>query len=241
MKYGIITDIHSNLEALEVVLKRCEEEGVDQYICLGDIVGYNANPAECLEIIRNLPLAGIVKGNHDEQASEDLDLSDFNPQAAKAIEWTREQLTEEQRTYLRELPMKSRVGRVTLVHATLDTPECWGYIMDRYAAEASLEYQFSQICFYGHTHVPMAFDKQNDIELVLNDTFPIVPGHKYLVNPGSVGQPRDKDPKASFAIYDTEEATIRLIRLDYNIELTKSKILAAGLPERLALRLELGH
>ncbi|MGL4855239.1 MAG: metallophosphoesterase family protein [Lentisphaeria bacterium] len=241
MKYGIISDIHANLEALTTVLDRCEQLGVSQYICIGDIVGYNANPSECLEIIRSLPLAAIVKGNHDEQASENLDLSEFNSQAAQAIEWTRQQLSDEQRQYLRELPIKSRTGRISVVHATLDNPEDWGYIMDSFAAEASLAYQFSQICFYGHSHVPMAFDKQHDIELVQDAEFKILPGHKYLVNPGSVGQPRDKDPRASFAVYDTEESTITLYRLEYDISLTQSKIRENGLPERLAERLAIGH
>lgn len=241
MIYGIISDIHANLEALEAVLARCEELGVEQYICVGDLVGYNANPSECLEIVRNLPLAAIVKGNHDEQASEDLDLSEFNPQAAKAIEWTRDQLSQEQRDYLRDLPMKARAGRITVVHATLDNPDMWGYIMDKYAAEASLSYQFSQVCFYGHSHVPMAFDRQMDVEMMESGVIEVQPGHKYLINPGSVGQPRDKDPRASFATYDTDECLIKLHRLEYDIESTQKKIIAAGLPERLAQRLSLGY
>jgi len=241
MIYGIISDIHANLEALNAVLARCEELGVEQYICVGDLVGYNANPSECLEIVRSLPLAAVVKGNHDEQASENLDLSEFNPQAAKAIEWTRDQLSQEQRDYLRDLPMKARVGRITVVHATLDNPGMWGYIMDKYAAEASLSYQFSQVCFYGHSHVPMAFDRQMDVEMMESGVIEVLPGHKYLINPGSVGQPRDKDPRASFATYDTDECIIKLHRLEYDIETTQKKIIEAGLPERLAQRLSLGY
>ncbi len=241
MIYGIISDIHGNLEALTAVLDKCEELGVEQYICVGDLVGYNANPSECLEIIRNLPLAAIVKGNHDEQSSEELDLSEFNPQAAKAIEWTRQQLTEDQSEYLRSLPMKARAGRITVVHATLDNPDMWGYIMDKYAAEASLSYQFSQVCFYGHSHVPMAFERYHDVTTLQCSEIEVQPGHKYLINPGSVGQPRDKDPRASFAIYDTEECVIRLHRLKYDVETTQKKILEAGLPERLAQRLSLGY
>lgn len=241
MKYGIISDIHANLEALSSVLEKCKEMGVEEYICIGDIVGYNANPAECLELIRQLPLATVIKGNHDEQASEDLDLSEFNPQAAKAIEWTREQLSEEQREYLRNLPMKSRVGRITAVHATLDNPGMWGYVMDRFAAEASFAYQYTQVAFYGHSHVPMAFEKFREVSSVPFNNLRVQPGRKYLINSGSVGQPRDKDPRASFAIYDTDAAEINLHRVSYDIETCQRKILAAGLPQRLADRLAVGH
>ncbi len=242
MKYGIISDIHGNLEALNAVLAKCEELGVMQYICGGDLVGYNANPSECLEIVRSLPMAAMVKGNHDEEASISSDLSEFNPQAAKAIEWTRGQLSDEQKEFLANLPYKSRAGRITVVHASLDEPEQWGYVMDSYAAEASLAYQYSQICFYGHSHVPMAFDRNNgEIKMMESTTFVVEPGHKYLINPGSVGQPRDKDPSASFAIYNTETCQIELFRVEYDVALTQQKIIAAGLPARLAERLEFGH
>ena len=242
MKYGIISDIHGNLEALTVVLEKCKELGVEEYICVGDIVGYNANPSECLEIIRKLPLAVIVQGNHDSEASVDSDLTEFNEQASKAIMWTRNQLTTEQKAYLSELPLKSRIGRITVVHASLDDPEEWGYVMDAYAAEASMSYQFSQVCFYGHTHVPMAFDREHgEVKMLESASFIVQPGHKYFVNSGSVGQPRDKDYRASFAVYDTEECEISVHRVDYDVKSTQVKILDAGLPERLAERLELGH
>ena len=241
MLYGIISDIHSNLEALTAVLDKCKELGVENYICGGDVVGYNANPSECLEIVRALPLTAIVKGNHDEQASEDHDISEFNPQAAKAIEWTREQLSTEQREYLKGLPMKARKGKITVVHATLDNPGMWGYVMEKFAAEASFSYQFSQVCFYGHSHVPVAFEKFGDVIGGGYEEIRVQPGHKYLVNVGSVGQPRDRDPRASFATYNTEDGTIKLHRVEYDIEATQAKILAAGLPDRLAQRLAEGR
>ena len=159
MKYAVIGDIHANLEALSTVLEECEKQGVEKYLCIGDIVGYNANPSECLEIVRGLPLAGVVMGNHDEQASEDTELVGFNPQAAFAIEWTRSQLTDEQREYLRNLRLSIQIGKITIVHATLDSPRRWGYIFDKHSAGSSFSYQFSQICFCGHSHVPLAFEK----------------------------------------------------------------------------------
>jgi len=242
MKYGIISDIHGNLEALTAVLEKCKEFGVEEYICVGDIVGYNANPSECLEIVRALPLAVVVKGNHDEEASIESNLAEFNEQASQAILWTRNQLSSDQKKYLSDLPFKSRVGRITVVHASLDDPEEWGYVMDSYAAEASMSYQFSQVCFYGHTHVPMAFDREHgEVKMLESASFIVEPGHKYLVNPGSVGQPRDKDYRASFAIYDTEACEISVHRIDYDVKSTQEKILGTELPERLAERLELGH
>jgi predicted phosphodiesterase len=242
MKYGIVSDIHGNLEALTVVLEKCKELGVIEYICVGDIVGYNANPSECLDIVRNLPLVAAVKGNHDEEASIDSDLNEFNEQASQAIAWTRNQLNAEQKVFLSELPYKSRIGRITVVHASLDELEEWGYVMDKYAADASMSYQLSQICFYGHSHVPMAFDRcHGKVEMIKSESFIVKPGHKYFVNPGSVGQPRDKDCRASFAIYDSEDCKISFYRVDYDVKSAQAKILDVNLPKRLAERLELGN
>lgn len=243
MKYALISDIHANLEALQAVLEKANELEVDQFLCLGDVVGYNAEPVECVKIIRSLNTGAIIKGNHDENAAQDSELTGFNPQAAKAIQWTRDQLSEEDREWLASLPYRQTIGaKVTLVHATLDMPHLWGYIFDRFTAAASLSYQFSQLCFVGHTHVPQIYDKytdivQNGVDQVVN----LEPGHKYLINIGSVGQPRDGDPRSSFAVHDTEERTIEIHRVEYDIQKCQDKILAAGLPERLAARLAVGR
>ncbi|MCH2175751.1 MAG: metallophosphatase family protein [Lentisphaeria bacterium] len=241
MKYGVIGDIHGNLEALTTVLEECEKLGVEKYLCIGDIVGYNANPSECLEIVRNLPLAGVVMGNHDEQAAEDTDLIGFNPQAAHAIQWTRKQLSDEQREYLRNLKLSVQIGKITIVHATLDSPRRWGYVFDKHSAGASFSYQFSQVCFCGHSHVPLAFEKFGKVIGGKYEEIRVQPGHKYLVNVGSVGQPRDGDWRAAFVIYDTDENLVKLYRLPYDIKTTQQKIRDAGLPERLAVRLENGQ
>ncbi len=242
MKYAIIGDIHGNLEAMQVVLAKAAELKVEKYICIGDIVGYNANPRECLEIVRGLDVVAYTKGNHDEQASSESELVGFNPQAAMAIEWTRQQLTAEQKTWLAELPYRQTVTpKITVVHATLDMPHMWGYVFDKLTASACLSYQFTQVCFFGHTHVPLAFEKFGDVVGGKYEELTLQPGHKYLVNAGSVGQPRDGDPRASFATYDPDKRTINLYRLEYDIEAAQKKIMDAGLPERLAQRLSFGR
>ena len=265
MKYAIISDIHGNLEALNASLEICQQEKVESYVCLGDVVGYNANPKECLDIVRQLPGLVIVKGNHDEYASNnDDEMEGFNPHAKAAVFWTRQQLPPEDLKWLSELPMRLTIKgtNMTIVHATLDGPDAWGYIFDAHHAADNFSYQFTQLCFCGHSHVPVAFSKHpialrpgRSIEeipgwaSVGDGTDPhsadmialtLEPGVKYLLNIGSVGQPRNHDPRASFAIYDTEAKKVCRYRIPYDIETTQKKIRAAGLPERIALRLARG-
>lgn len=242
MKYGILGDIHSNLEALTAILEKAEQENVDRFICIGDIVGYNANPRECLQIVRDLNPDVVTKGNHDEQASSEMELVGFNPQAAKAIEWTRNHLRDDDRIWLAGLPYRQTIGsRMTVVHATLDMPHMWGYVFDKFSAEVSLGYQFTQLCFFGHTHVPLAFEKFGTVTGGKYDEVWLQPNHKYLINVGSVGQPRDGDPRAAFATYSPEERIVKLHRVEYDVEKAQQKILDAGLPERLAQRLSYGR
>ncbi len=246
MKYAILGDIHANLEALTVVLAKAEEENVDKYVCIGDIVGYNSNPHECLELLMQLPLVGAVRGNHDEYAVRELDLAGFNAQAAAAIQWTRQQLNGKECEWLRALPYRLNVVdngcRFQIVHGTLDSPEHWGYIFDRYNAAASMQYQGLQLCFCGHTHCPVCFDRHlnGSIQDGGYESVKLMTNHKYLFNVGSVGQPRDGDWRAALAIYDTKAATVTLHRLEYDVAACQEKILAAGLPQRLADRLAYG-
>ena len=242
MRYAIFGDIHANLEALNSVIQRAEEEGVDRYICLGDIVGYNANPCECMDRVRELNPEVIVKGNHDEYATSEEALVGFNPQAAYVVEWTRERLTEDHKEFLQGLPYQYTLNpKVTIVHATLDMPSRWGYIFDKWHAISSFNYQYTQLCFYGHTHVPVAFDKFLQVETHNYEEVTTEPGHKYLINVGSVGQPRDGDPRASFAIYDDNERKVQLIRVGYDLEKAQQSIREADLPERCATRLASGR
>ena len=239
MKYAVIADIHANLEAFEVVLQDTRDQKCTHYCCVGDVVGYNANPKECLDIVRSMNIP-CVKGNHDEYCSSDEHLEDFNPAAAEAVNWTRKQLTPEDRQWLRDLRYTRMVTSFTIVHATLDGPQRWGYVFDKLAAAASFTYQNTAICFFGHTHVPVAFMRDNMVRGGTYSKFKTEPGKKYFVNVGAVGQPRDGNPKAAYVVYDVFESSIELRRLDYDIPKAQAKIRAAGLPERLAERLDYG-
>lgn len=239
MKYAVIADIHSNLEALEAVLADTKEQKCTHFCCVGDVVGYNANPKECLDIIRGMNMP-CVKGNHDEYCSSEEDLDGFNPHAAEAVNWTRKQLSKEDRQWLRDMKYVKLVASFSMVHATLDGPQRWGYVFDKLAAAASFTYQNTAVCFFGHTHVPVAFVRDSVVRGGTYSKFKTEPGKKYFVNVGAVGQPRDGNPKCGYVIYDLNEGTIELRRLDYDIEKAQKKIMAAGLPQRLADRLTLG-
>jgi predicted phosphodiesterase len=240
MKYAILGDIHSNLEALTAVLEDAESQKVTNYCCVGDVVGYNANPIECLEKIREIAPV-TVRGNHDHYCSHDQDLDGFHPLAADVVAWTRKQLSEEQAAYLRNLRMVAPVETFTIVHSTLDTPEMWGYVFDKLEAEANFAYQTTAICFYGHTHVPLAFEKAEGIRCGLYSKVKVTLGRKYFINVGSVGQPRDGDPRAAYCIYDMINNVIELRRVTYDYTVAQQKILDAGLPGRVAARLAVGR
>ena len=264
MKYAIFSDIHGNLEAFQTVLEKAKALGAEKFVSLGDTVGYGADPAECLHLLRSLDPIAVVKGNHDEFASNNDEIMEgFNQHARLAVLWTKSQLSAEDRAYLADLPMRvtPRGANFTVVHATLDSPEAWGYIFDEHHAADNFAYQFTPLCFCGHSHVPLAFAKKpvlkhsgksieelydwadyNAENFHCEDSFvlKLEAGFKYLINVGSVGQPRNRDPRASFAIYDSDERTVTRYMLPYDIATAQKKIILAGLPERLASRLEVG-
>ncbi len=240
MRVALFGDIHANLEALEVVLADARDQGCTDFVCLGDVVGYNANPAECLEIVRGLNCP-VVKGNHDEDAAGSHSLDSMNPTAASALMWTREQLTEEQREWLHKLRMVRQVSDFTIVHSTLDQPANWNYVTNRFDAMSNFSYQFTHVCFHGHTHVPRVYVKDSKVHEVPAESVQIEAGSKYFINVGSVGQPRDGDWRSCYAIYDIETRLVVFRRLEYEIAKTQQKILAAGLPEMLAARLADGR
>jgi diadenosine tetraphosphatase ApaH/serine/threonine PP2A family protein phosphatase len=182
-----------------------------------------------------------VKGNHDEYCSTDEALEGFNPHAAEAVHWTRRQLSAEDRQWLRDLKYSRMVNNFTIVHATLDAPHRWGYVFDKLAAATSFTYQNTPVCFFGHTHVPVAFMRDTVVRGGTYSKFKVDPAKKYFVNVGAVGQPRDNNPKAAYVVYDMLESTMELRRLDYDIAGAQAKIRAAGLPDRLAERLEYGR
>ena len=239
MRYAVIADIHGNLEALQAVLADIKEQKCTHVVCLGDVVGYGANPKECLDIIRGMNIP-VVKGNHDEYIGVDVNPDGFNDAAAEAVTWSRAQLTEDDRKWLRELKYFRLVANFSIVHATLDAPQRWGYVFEKLEAAASFTYQNTQVCFFGHTHVPVAFIRDTGVRGGTYSKFRVEAGKKYFVNVGSVGQPRDGNPKSAYVIYDLVQQTIELRRLDYPIAEAQRKIRAAGLPERLAERLASG-
>ena len=239
--FAILGDIHANLDALEVVLADCRAQGVTDYLCTGDVVGYNACPHECLQIVRELGCP-VVMGNHDHYVSSRQDLADFNPVAAAGIMWTRKQLSVEEMYYLRALPFVTTTMGITLVHATMDGPEDFGYVFDHLQAEAHFSHQVTPLCFHGHTHCPMIYEKQmGAVYRIDAQDFKLPIGRKYFINVGSVGQPRDGDPRASYVLYDPKNRMVHFRRLEYDVAAAQAKIREAGLPERLAERLAVGQ
>jgi predicted phosphodiesterase len=251
IKIALLGDIHANLEAFNAVMDVINTMEVTHYVCIGDIVGYNANPKECLDMMRALNPVATVRGNHDEYVGTDQDLYGFNPSAAAAVTWTRALLNDEDRHYLATLPYSADVripGVPTfkIVHGTLDCPEKWGYIFRVRDAELSMENQRGfALCFFGHTHMPLFFvEKEGETQgFYFQQEVPITiePNTKYLINVGSVGQPRDENPTAAFTIYTPDENKVELYRVEYDIQTCQQKIRDAGLPEKLAARLEIGR
>ncbi|HEX3720520.1 MAG TPA: metallophosphoesterase family protein [Verrucomicrobiae bacterium] len=228
MKFAIIADIHANLEALRSVLEDASVQNCAHHAFLGDFVGYCADPKACIDIIRALN-APCVKGNYDDYCASNL-TSDLTSAAKRAAEWTRNQLTEDDRRWLHDLPYFRKVENFTIVHATLNQPERWGYVFEKGAAAASFAHQDTDICFFGHTHVPVAFIRDTIVRGGTYTKFKIKPGAQYFVNPGSVGQPRDKNrDAAAYVTYDIEKRTIELRRVIFDAATTQRKIRESGL------------
>ena len=242
MKYAIISDVHSNLEAFQAVLEDISKEKVDQVFFLGDIVGYAADPNPCIEILQGLTTI-IVAGNHDWATAGLTKTSSFNPVAKVAIEWTTRKITQSHKEFLKSFPLTQNKNTITLVHATPNQPEKWGYIFSLQETSLSFNYYDHQICFIGHSHRPIAFteDEKRRISILVNTSFTLSDSHRYIINVGSVGQSRDGDPRAAYGIYNTDDARFTLKRIPYNIERTQKKIMDAGLPPFLASRLASGR
>lgn len=237
MRYAIIGDIHGNLDALRAVLGDIDGQKVDSGACVGDIVGYGAEPAECVEEILRLGWP-CVAGNHDYAVAGRLRLDFFNAYARAAILWTRKRLSQSEMDYLGALKLVETLDGITLVHSTLDSPENFGYILTLDDAYGCFRFLKTDICFLGHSHVPVTFlsDGEN-IEHTMGPIIALAQNRRAVVNVGSVGQPRDFNPKASYAIYDEEEGRIQIRRVSYDVGGAAKKIIAAGLPEVLAERL----
>jgi predicted phosphodiesterase len=245
MRFAILSDLHANLEATNAVLEDARAHDCTDFICLGDVVGYNANPHECVEIVQKMKCP-VVMGNHDEQATLFESSRGFNALAEAAINWTRAHLTDEDKAWLRALPLTyqiqaEKVPEFTIVHATLDAPDHWGYVFNNLDAIASFTHQQTTICFFGHTHVAGAFVRDDGVKKVKVDQLPIEQTKKYFINAGSVGQPRDGDWRAAYCIYHVEKNVVEQRRVKYDLATAQKKITRARLPRLLADRLELGR
>ncbi|MBI4335220.1 MAG: metallophosphoesterase family protein [Candidatus Omnitrophica bacterium] len=241
MRYAVFSDIHSNLEAYNAVLEAIRREGADSCWCCGDIVGYGADPNACIDITRELN-PRIVAGNHDLGAAGLTDISNFSQNAGIAVLWTREALSADSELFLKAMPLRHD-NRVTLVHASPNRPEEFEYIFDLSGAWRSFAaMEKVDICFIGHTHAPCIFvrDSEGYVGYIPWTRTTTETGKKYIVNVGSVGQPRDGDPRAAYCVYDADSGIIELKRVRYDVEKTKEKIIRAGLPGVLAERLSLG-
>ncbi len=237
MKYAIISDVHANLEALESVLEDARARGVKHFICLGDLVGYNADPEACVDIIRDLGCP-VVMGNHDAYTVAEEIPEIVNGRARESLEWTRNHIRPDQHEWLTHLPMQRRVGPLQLVHASLHEPDNWNYVLNAIEAILHFHFQDSPVCFFGHTHMPMYFSTKERKTHKEFERIELEPGERYLVNAGSVGQPRGDDKRAQYITYDTREKVVDFHRVKYDVKKTCEKIRSAGLPEHNALRLE---
>ena len=244
MRYAIIGDIHANLAAFTAVLDDIERRGgVEEAWCLGDIVGYGPDPHECIQLLRQTRHVCIA-GNHDWAAIGKIDTTEFNPAAAAACQWTTEQLDSEDVDYLGNLPLVIATGDFTLVHGSPREP-IWEYLISTGIAKENFAYFESQFCLVGHSHVPLVFSYGEggtcSSSQFLASVGLVLGRNRLIINPGGVGQPRDGDPQASYAIYDSEARLVRLYRVPYDIRSTQDRMVECGLPMSLVARLSHGR
>ena len=241
MRYGIFGDIHSNLEAFEVVLGALNRHKVDKLICVGDIVGYGAEPDRCVEKIRSMAIA-TAAGNHDWASVGKSDINYFDSHAREAVLWTGRTLKSENKRYLDKLPLVIEKNDFQLVHGSLNEPAEWHYILNLNEADESFSLMKKSLLFIGHSHRPIIFAKGREkIAYSFTSRLSIKEGVKYIINVGSVGQPRDGDPRAGYVLFDDEKKEITYKRIAYPVEKAQAKIRAAGLPEIEAARLPDGR
>ena len=240
---GIISDIHANLTALEAVLT--DAGALDAVWCLGDLVGYGPDPDACVERIRQLPNLACIMGNHDAATLQQIDVGAFNPEARKAIEWTKQALSPGSLEFLYALP-ETRVmedQEVTLVHGSPRQP-VWEYLLDTRTATINFDFFQTHFCFVGHTHLPVMYslpDEARSSRLIVPDNFTqtaLMP--RTIINPGSVGQPRDRDPRAAYAIFETAQNTWEFRRVAYDIPAVQERMRLVNLPDKHIQRLAAG-
>ncbi|MBE7557802.1 metallophosphoesterase family protein [bacterium] len=249
MKIALVSDVHGNLDALLAVLEDLERRGCRQIYCCGDVVGYGAEPNECCRVLRaywaERPLRPypVVLGNHDEAVAILTATPNFNPHAARAADWTRRQLSPDNCAWLASLPFQISLGPMLLSHATAAEPGEWRYLIGEYETDRDLAWftQHRPERFYavGHSHYPFIQSREGrhqDYEMVQMEE-----DLRYAVNVGSVGQPRDGDARACYAVFDDAAMTLQLVRVGYDVAMAQRRIRAAGLPALLAERLAAGR
>ncbi len=242
MKYGILSDVHGNLPALHSALKACAEIKVDKILFLGDAVGYGASPNQCISLIKQ-ETATFLGGNHDFGSVGMTNINNFNPYAREALLWTARTLTPEKVHYLKARPMTIEMGELLLVHASPHQPEEWHYIFQPQEASLNFSAFHQRLCFIGHSHLPGVFILNSDgrISFERSASITLHNDARYIINVGSVGQPRDGDPRASMGILDMDNGEYYLHRVVYEIRETQASILSMGLPLFLAERLAIGR
>ena len=242
MRIAVFSDIHGNLHALEAVLQAIDDESPDVLWCLGDVVGYGPRPNECCEVVRERADLCLV-GNHDLVVTGALDVADFNEDAAAAARWTSETLSRDSRGFLDSLEPKATVGDVELFHASARDP-VWEYVLTEEAAKATLDITHAPVVLVGHSHVALGLtieDGRVQGGLAPRGTQLVLFEGRWLLNPGSVGQPRDGDPRAAYLVLEPDRGLATFRRVDYPIERTQAEIRDLGLPESLAARLARGE
>jgi diadenosine tetraphosphatase ApaH/serine/threonine PP2A family protein phosphatase len=241
MLHAILSDIHGNLEALEAVLADIDRHGPASVACLGDFVGYGASPNECVARLRPR-LEAAVLGNHDAVACGRMRIGSFNSDAATAARWTAAALEEEHRAWLAGLPYEAEWRGIRLVHASPEEPEAWHYVLSAHEAEMELGAFAEPLCLIGHSHYPGVFEGHAGRVRYLRDPeVRMETGRRYIVNVGSVGQPRDGDPRAAYLLWDDHDHSVRHVRHEYDVEGAMRRIVEAGLPRFLAERLRWGE
>lgn len=247
MKYAVFSDIHSNLEALRACLSHARARGAGQYAFLGDLVGYGADPVPCIDIVGTLAAQGavVVRGNHDEAVLSGL-CENMNFVARDAIYWTRSQIGQKERDFLHSLPMAVKKEDSSFVHASADKPGNWTYVENEKLAGLCMKAAGTTFTFAGHVHSQILYYRTNQemprvFQPMPGVPIPMLPRRHWLAIVGSVGQPRDGNNAASYALIDRDQDTLTFFRVPYDYMSAAKKILAAGLPQRLALRLESGR
>ena len=243
MRYGIISDVHSNIEALRAVLAELDSLGIDELICLGDIVGYGPSPNECCSLLRDRGCISIA-GNHDEAAADESGIDYFSPLAREALEWNRAALTREHLSYLSELPRERSFDGFNIVHGA--PVYHFDYILDVIDAQAAFDRTDAALTFVGHSHIAEVYyqdaaRRTYQQRLLHGRRVEISPEYRYIVNPGSVGQPRDRNPQAAFALIDAAEGFVDVRRVTYDVRSVQERIEHARLPPQLGERLSIGY